>query len=290
MIHPWSWLRGLIILAMLAVGVQSRAAEPVDLELVLAIDISGSIDPDEAKLQRDGYVNAFRDPQVIHAIRGGINGRIAVAYFEWASYHQMHVVMNWTMIQDTATAHDFADKLAAVPITRGMRTSISGAIEYALPMFERSGFEPLRRVLDISGDGPNNDGGLITIFRDRALAKGITINGLPIMNGRPNQWGFPVMPDLDLYFIGCVIGGPGAFVEVARSFEDFDRAVRRKLILEIAGLRLETAPPGGVTRWATSPPKAERSRRLIAEQPAYEKGCGIGERQSRDFWRNRSLN
>jgi hypothetical protein len=286
MLRSSSWLAALVI--ALGVGAPASAAEPADLELVMAIDISGSIDQDEARLQRQGYVNAFRDPQVIKAIRSGPNGRIAVAYFEWSSFNSYRLVLDWTPVGDAASSNALADTLAAVPIMRGMRTSISGAIDYAIPLFERSGYESPRRVLDISGDGPNNDGGLITVFRDRAIARGITINGLPVINERPNQFGFPTLPDLDKYYEGCVIGGPGAFVEIARDFEDFDRAVRRKLILEIAGLKPELAPPGRATRWAGPAARAGSLRRAVADH-VYDKGCDIGERQSREFWRSRPL-
>ena len=284
-----SWLTVFVLACGLAD--RSPAAEQVDLELVMAIDISGSIDQDEARLQREGYINAFRDPQVINAIRGGSNGRIAVAYFEWSSYNVYRLVLDWTTVGDVASSNALADRLAAMPIMRGMRTSISGAIDYAIPLFDRSGFDSARRVLDISGDGPNNDGGLITVFRDRAIAKGITINGLPIINDRPNQFGFPTMPDLDKYYEGCVIGGPGAFVEVARDFGDFERAVRRKLILEIAGLghELAPAPSGGAARWAGLAPHTRQPLHPIADR-VYEQGCDFGERQSREFWRNRSFN
>jgi hypothetical protein len=267
----------------------AQAGEQVDLELVLAIDISGSVDADEARLQREGYVNAFRDPQVIRAIRGGINGRIAVTYFEWASYQQYKLVMDWVSVHDAASSNALAGQLAELPISRGMRTSISGAIEYAITLFERSPYEGVRRVIDISGDGPNNDGGLITIFRDRAVSRGITINGLPVFNTRANQYGFPNLPDLDLYYQGCVIGGPGSFIEVARDFADFDRAVRRKLIMEIAGLAPDAAPPSQTTRWAARPLRERGAVRSISGV-TYAPGCDVGEKQSREFWRSRSLN
>jgi hypothetical protein len=283
-------LLGLVaFVALFAAERPPRAETQVDLELVLAIDISGSIDPDEAKLQRQGYINAFRDPQIIGAIRRGPNGRIAVSYFEWGNYRSNHLVMDWTLIGDAASSNAVADMLTERPIMRGMRTSISGAIEYALGLFERSGAEPLRRVLDISGDGPNNDGGLITIFRDKAAAAGVTINGLAIINNRPGPSGFPPMANLDKYYLGCVITGPGAFVERAENFDDFDRAIRRKLIMEIAGIGKEMAPPGGATRWAAQAPVHPSLRRPVSDY-VFELGCDIGERQSRDFWRSRSLN
>lgn len=261
---------------------QARAADrpEVDLELVLAIDISGSIDPDEAKLQREGYARAISDPLVVKAIRGGIHGRIAVTYFEWADSYTDNAVMEWRLIHDQASANAVSRHLLEYPIRTARRTSISGAIMNAMPRFAASPYKGMRRVLDISGDGPNNEGGLVTLARDRALAAGIVINGLPIMNGRPNGWGFPMLEDLDRYYEGCVIGGPGAFVVVAESFDTFFEAIRRKLILEIAAAPL---PP---RQWAESGPRV----RLLPAQSAggYAKGCDIGERQNQEFWRRRS--
>ena len=216
----------------------ARASEPesVDLELVLAIDVSGSIDHDEAALQRRGYVGALQDERVINAIKTGFHGRIGITYFEWAGAHHRRTVADWTTLGDMASAREFAERLAAHPIGSGAWTSLSGAIEFALQRFAESPFRSQRRVLDISGDGPNNNGPYIVEWRDRALAGGITINGLPIINDRPSRWGLPPFLDLDLYFEDCVIGGRGAFIVVAENFADFASAVRRKLILEIADL------------------------------------------------------
>jgi hypothetical protein len=262
--------------AWLLTAVPAAVAIPVDLELVLAIDISGSIDPDEAKLQRDGYVGAFGHPEVIQAITSGYHGRIAVAYFEWASAWDQRLVMDWRLVDGAESAHEVAASLAAAPVQIGQRTSISSAINYALPMFQRSKFEPVRRVIDISGDGPNNDGEPVWIARDRASAAGVVINGLPIINDRPNRWGFPTSPDLDRYYEGCVITGPGAFVVVAENFSKFGEAVRRKLLLEIAG-----QPPPARTRAAL------RTTPVRSLKASYEPGCDIGERQSRDYYQRR---
>jgi hypothetical protein len=268
--------RFLWLAAILLLGAFPAAAIPVDLGLVLAVDISGSIDPEEAKLQRDGYVGAFTHPEVIRAITGGYHGRIAVAYFEWASAWDQRPVVDWRLVEDWASAEALAGQLAAAPIQIGQRTSISSAINFALPLFGRSGYEAERRVIDISGDGPNNDGEPIWTARDRANAMGVVINGLPIINDRPNRWGFPTSPDLDRYYEGCVITGPGAFVVVAENFGKFGEAVRRKLLLEIAGL----------------PPPKRRARALRPAPPktlkaSYELGCDIGERQSRDYYQRR---
>lgn len=247
-------------------------AEPVDLELVLAIDVSGSIDEEEAILQRQGYIAAIKDERVVGAIKSGYLGRIAVTYIEWAGSHYQKTVADWTVIYDQASAEAFAESLARQPITTELWTSISGAIEYALQRFQDSPHTSKRRVIDISGDGPNNRGGSVIESRERAIRQGITINGLPIINDRPSRWGLRPMPDLDLYYEDCVIGGRGAFLVVAESFGDFARAVRRKLILEIADLY---PPP-----------------RLAAERPARPLGpargrppCDAGERQMMErYW------
>lgn len=209
---------------------------PVDLELALGIDVSGSVDDEEAMLQRQGYIAAFRHPDVIRAIEEGMLGRIAVGYYEWAGYGHMRVIAGWTEIGDAKTANAFADVLTLNPPETAYRTAIASAIDFAALWFDRNGFEGTRRAIDISGDGPNNWGGPVTRARDRAVEQGITINGLPIVNNRPGPSGWPQIPNLDLYYRDCVIGGPGAFIVVANSFEEFAVAVRRKLITEIAGL------------------------------------------------------
>lgn len=252
-------------------GAAPTAAEigrEVDLALVLAVDVSGSIDADEARLQRQGYVAAITDPEVVGAIRAGIHRRIAVTYVEWHDYGMHRVLIDWTEIADAASAKTFADRLAEQPINIGRRTSISGAIEVGMELLRASGVQPLRQVIDISGDGANNDGEPVDLARDRAVKAGVTINGLPILNDRPNRFGFPNQPDLDKYYEGCVIGGPGAFLVVAKSFETFAVAIRRKLILEIAD-------SGGIRHDAQMTP------------PGYAPGCDIGERMSREFYRRR---
>lgn len=208
---------------------------PVDLELVLAVDVSGSIDAEEAKLQRQGYVAALAHPQVIEAIESGPIGQIAIAYFEWANYRHQRMVAEWTLVGDRASAEALAGTVAEAPLVSAHWTSISGAIDFAVGLFDDNGYQGLRRVVDISGDGYNNNGRPVQIARDEAVAAGITINGLPIVNDRPNPWGSAPAADLDLYFQNHVIGGPGAFVIVAEDFTDFARAILAKLILEIAG-------------------------------------------------------
>ena len=222
-------------------GGHSGGAVAVDLELVLAVDVSLSIDAGEARLQRQGYVAAFRDPQVRQAIRDGILGRIAVTYFEWANSAHTQMVVRWTLIDSDAAAEAFAAALEQRRPGPAHYTSISGAIDFGARLFEDSGFQGTRQVIDISGDGPNNWGDLVTHARDRAVAQGVTINALPILDEGPGPFGRYNVPNLDLYFRDCVIGGPAAFIVAAESFDAFASAIRRKLILEIAGLTPDAA-------------------------------------------------
>ncbi|MCH8197927.1 MAG: DUF1194 domain-containing protein [Proteobacteria bacterium] len=262
-----------VLAAILAVaagpGVATATAEDieVDLELALAVDVSGSIDDEEAMLQRAGYIAAFRHPRVLEAIRRAGLGRIAVAYYEWAGYGHMKIIAGWTLIDDKASAIAFAAKLTEEPPETASRTAIGSAIKFAVPFFEGNEYEGQRKVLDISGDGPNNWGGLVSVARDSALAEGITINGLPIMNDRPSRWGRPPMVNLDLYYMDCVIGGPGAFIVVATRFKDFASAILRKLILEIAGEtpgKAPTSKPSSMVRPAAAPmgPPCDYGERL----------------------------
>jgi hypothetical protein len=206
---------------------------------VLAVDISGSVDATEARLQREGYLAAFRHPRVIDAIKGGMLGRIALTYVEWAGDDYQRTLLDWTLIEDATGAFAFADALAEAPLGSARWTSLSGALDYARPRFDNNGFKGMRRVIDISGDGYNNRGRPVESARDEAVASGITINGLPIVNGRPNPWGSLPPKDLDRYFEDRVIGGPGAFIVVARDYSAFASAILSKLLLEIAG----AAPP-----------------------------------------------
>ena len=220
--------------------------QAVDLELILAVDVSGSIDPTEAELQRQGYLRAIVDPEVLRAIGSGPTGKIAIAYVEWAGLGHHKTVIDWTIVDGPESARSFASRLSAQPIEDAHRTSLSGAIDRSAPMFAANGFEGARRIIDISGDGANNYGRLVTEARDAAVKQGITINGLPILTSGSGRGVFPSLPDLDLFFRDCVIGGPGAFYIVAHGFEDFARAVKKKLIIEIAG----ASPPERLWRAA----------------------------------------
>jgi hypothetical protein len=292
-------LRLIALVLLLALPATAQDKKDVDLALAMAIDISGSIDPDEAKLQREGYVMAFRDPVIVKAILGGANGRIAVAYYEWSDAWVQRLLIDWTLLDSEAAIRAFANRLEAAPISIARRTSISGAIRYAIPLFGRSPYEADRKVLDISGDGSNNDGGLVTDMRHEALKERIVINGLPIMNDRPNPFGFPSESDLDKYYLACVTGGPRSFVEVATNFEDFPRAVRKKLLQEVADIGprrdFDIGALGDSLRDGTLLAQSGTNRRAVRGEddytkfvrPEYELGCDVGERRSREFWQRR---
>lgn len=215
---------------------------PVDLELVLAVDISGSIDDDESRLQREGYLAALIHPSVIEAVGSGPFGRVAITYIEWAGDDFQQTVVDWMLVEDEASARTFVATLAETPRRTERWTSISTAIDFAVPMFDGNAYEGTRRVIDVSGDGYNNRGRQVTVARDDAVGAGITINGLPIINHRPSPGGgWPAATKLDEYYEKNVIGGPGAFIVVAEGFEDFARAILSKLVLEIAGLTPDEA-------------------------------------------------
>jgi Protein of unknown function (DUF1194) len=217
------------------VAVRADAPE-VDLALVLAVDISYSMDEAEQRLQREGFIEAFLSPVVQKAIADGFLGRIAVTYVEWAGADTQHVVVPWTVIDDSKSSAAFAARLASRPISRGPYTSISGAIAFGVELLDRAGVETTRRVIDISGDGVGNHGPLVTRARDEAVSRGVTINGLPIMLMR--QIGEEV-EHLDSYYKDCVIGGFGAFVIPVREPGEMVAAIKAKMILEIAGLTIE---------------------------------------------------
>jgi hypothetical protein len=234
------YLSRLLLLVSLAVSVggaaQAQIETSVDLELVLAVDVSLSMDMDEQRLQRDGYVAAFRDAEVWKAIAAGANGRIAVTYFEWAGQVNQQTVLPWTLIDSPAAAQAFADHLEAAPISRARMTSISGALTYSGRQLETSPFKGTRRVVDVSGDGPNNSGAPAQDARDELIGKGIVINGLPILLKRDQPSGFFDISNLDTYYTNCVIGGAGAFMIPVRDRAEFRSATRRKLILEISNV------------------------------------------------------
>ncbi|HET7911100.1 MAG TPA: DUF1194 domain-containing protein [Pseudolabrys sp.] len=210
------------------------SAIPVDVELVIAVDVSYSMDPDEQALQREGYVLALTSKEFLQALRQGAHGKIAIIYFEWAGQFDQKILMPWRLIDGPESADAVAAEIARAPYRRASRTSISGALHFAKPLFDDSGYKGLRRVIDVSGDGANNAGPLVDLTRDDVLAAGITINGLPIMLKRPYT-GTMDIAELDVYYEDCVIGGPGSFVIPIREREKFIEATRTKLVLEVAG-------------------------------------------------------
>ena len=236
----------------------------VDVELVLAVDVSYSMDMDELALQREGYAHAIVSKEFLQALKNGPHGRIAVTYFEWAASTDQKIIIPWRVIDGPETADAVANEISKAPIRRASRTSISGAINFAMPLFDENPHRGLRRVIDISGDGPNNNGAPVVIARDAALEKGIVINGLPIMVKEPSYSTMDI-DNLDLYYEDCVIGGPGAFVVTIKDREKFKEAIRTKLLLEVAG----RTPERPVV------PAAGRETRV---------NCMIGEKIWQDRW------
>ena len=241
-----------------------KNAIPVDVELVIAVDVSYSMDPDEQALQREGYILALTSKEFLQALRQGAHGKIAITYFEWAGQSDQKVIMPWRLIDGPESADAVAAEISRAPYRRASRTSISGALQFAKPLFDDSGYKGLRRVIDVSGDGTNNAGQLIVPTRDDVLASGITINGLPIMVKEPTLSTMDI-ENLDWYYEDCVIGGPGSFVVAIRDRDKFSDAIRTKLLLEVAG----ATPEGRVV------PAAEREPRV---------SCLIGEKIWQDRW------
>jgi len=240
------------------------AAPSVDVELILAVDVSYSMDMDELAIQREGYAQAIVSKEFLQALKSLPNGKIAITYFEWAASSDQKIIIPWRLIDGPETADAVADEIMKTPIRRASRTSISGAIYFAMPLFDEDPYRGLRRVIDISGDGPNNDGLPIIGARDEALSKGIVINGLPIMVKEPSYSTMDI-DNLDFYYEDCVIGGPGSFVVAIKDREKFKEAIRAKLLLEVAGRTPE--------------------RRIVpvaAKEPRVS--CLIGEKIWQDRW------
>ncbi len=254
-------------------GEELEVDEVVDVELVLAVDVSLSMSFDELEIQRHGYAAALENDRVIQAILDGVHGKIAVTYVEWAGNATQRVVVPWTRIASSDEARAFASRLTAIPPSRARRTSISGALRFSATLFDDNGYRGLKRVIDVSGDGPNNQGPPVHLTRDDVVAKGITVNGLPLMTNDGLTTAFDV-EDLDIYYSACVIGGQGAFMVPVNEWSHFPDAVRRKLVLELAGPIPAPAPEA-------------QERRPVHLAAAHVEGydCLIGER----MWRNRSL-
>jgi hypothetical protein len=249
------------LLAALVLAAAPALAEEVavDVELVLAVDMSGSMDREEKAVQRDGYVAAIASPDFWNAIRRGPYQRVALSYLEWAGAHAQVVVMTWRLIDSPEAARAFAADLAAQPLSPIRGTSISGGLDAARLMMRNNGFEGWRKVIDMSGDGANRVGRPVTEARDAALAEGIVINGLPILI-RPNR----AEGDLAQYYRDCVMGGPGAFVLPVRAADEMAEAIRRKLVMDVAG-----ADPAVIPAQAAGPTDCligERLRRFYEDR------------------------
>lgn len=221
----------LALAVILAVALPSLARAqgdyPVDLELILMADGSGSVDHEEFLLQRRGYARALREPRVVNAIRNGALGRIALSYVEWSGHSLQVPIVDWTVVSTAADVEAFAQQLEKQPRSlEGGGTAVGSAILYGIESLNNNLYKGTRRVIDLSGDGPDKDGIAAAYGRDQAVAQGITVNGLPILS--------PRRPRLDLFFIDNVIGGPGAFSIPAKGFKDFYSAILTKLIREIA--------------------------------------------------------
>jgi Protein of unknown function (DUF1194) len=241
-----------------------ESSPSVDVELALAVDVSYSMDMDELAVQREGYAQAIVSKEFLQALKSLPTGKISVTYFEWAASSDQKIIIPWRVIDGPETADAVADEIMKTPIRRASRTSISGAIYFAMPLFDANPYRGIRRVIDISGDGPNNNGLPVSGAREIALAKGITINGLPIMVKEPS---FSTMDieNLDWYYEDCVIGGPGSFVVAIKDRDKFKEAIRTKLLLEVAG----RTPERRVV------PVAEKEPRV---------SCLIGEKIWQDRW------
>lgn len=224
-----------------APAVRGQAVE-VDLELVVAVDVSRSMDEEEFRLQRAGYVEAIRHPDFMRTVAAGRFGRIALTYVEWSSRLHQKVVVPWRLIDGPSAAQSFAEELSREPPEIGRGTSISTAIDFSAALFASNGFESDRLTIDVSGDGPNNYGPPVVTSRDSAIAQGIVINGLPIVI-RPS----PIVSDIVQYYSACVIGGVGSFVMPVREMQELAEAIRRKLVIEVAGT------PRTITRVAAEP-------------------------------------
>ncbi|MDB5570581.1 MAG: hypothetical protein JWN93_1764 [Hyphomicrobiales bacterium] len=270
-----SWIAALACMLAATLVAQPNAIAKdgsldVDVELVLAVDISYSMDPDEQRLQREGYIQALVSPQFLNALKSGPYGRIAVAYLQWASQMDQDVLLPWTVIDGPESAQRVAERLTEAPYRRAQRTSISGAIDSSMKLFEGNGMNGLRRVIDVSGDGTNNSGRPVALAREEAVNQGVIINGLPLLV-RPSSWGFNDIANLDEYYEDCVIGGVGAFSIPIRDRTQFIEATRTKLVQEIA-----MAPPPARLLWGE--PLIQK-----AQQREPRVNCMVGE----SLWRNR---
>jgi hypothetical protein len=265
----------------LGMGTVAAPAAPieVDVELVLAGDVSSSMCASELRLQRDGFVTAFRHPEVMRAILSGMLGRIAVTYVEWAGPGEQWITVPWTVISDRQTAEAFAEKLSTAPIAEGSLTSISDGLLFAANQFNANSTTGFRKTIDVSGDGPNNAGPSLVAVRNHILRQGVTINGLsftscPGEDARAGPGPFPPPSDpakIHSYYEHCVIGGLGAFSMTSNDLSQFPVIIRRKLVLEIAAAPARALPAKFTDRSVNSDSSAssENHRQLqeCSEQP-----------------------
>jgi len=277
-----SSIRGVTALAIaalagLAAPVTAQQGERirVDLELLLAVDISQSMDFDEHTVQRNGYVEAFRHKDVINALTSGPEGKIAVMYMEWAGDFDPIPTIPWTIIDSAKAAHDFADRLENEPIFGEQRTSISTALLAAKDYILNNSISSHRQVIDVSGDGANNAGKLVEPARDEVVKAGIIINGLPIMLNKPRE--FYDIDHLDRYYKHCVIGGASAFIAPVFDLRHLSSTIRKKLVMEIASLDVE--PDMAPIQFAEQP-STERGGIVRAQLklPTEKTDCTIGEK------------
>ena len=231
------FIRAMLVCLMAVFGIvlhpKDAFALDVDLELVLAVDVSSSVDQVEAQLQKNGYLHALVHPYVIDAITTGSKGRIAILYIEYAGKEFQRVVAGWAIIKDLKSARSFIDTLSRNPVSSAPSTSISAAIDFSVHQIKNNAHSARRAVIDISGDGPNSDGRNVWDARDDAIARGITINGLPILSSRPDPQGFSPSQGVTNHYRRFVIGGPGSFLMEVNEFENFAPTLVKKLIREI---------------------------------------------------------
>jgi Protein of unknown function (DUF1194) len=223
---------------------QTKSEANVDVELVLAVDVSYSMDLDELELQREGYAAAITSVEFMKALRTGPHGKVAITYFEWASAFDQKVIVPWRVIDGPESADAVASEIRKAPIRRASRTSISGAIMFGTALFDQNPNRGIRKVIDVSGDGPNNNGPVVGVTREAALAKGIVINGLPVMV-KQTSYATMDIEHLDYYYEDCVIGGPGSFVIPIKNKGQFQEAIRTKLVMEVADLAPRVVPVQG---------------------------------------------
>lgn len=268
-VRPLAFAAALLGMAFSAPPGQAKGGPvAVDAELVFAVDISYSMNSDEQRLQRAGYVAALKSSEFLHALQSGPLGKVAVAYIQWASATDQDVLLNWSLIDSAESAQAVADKLGEAGYRRAQRTSISGGIDFAAHMFDNNGYNGARQIIDVSGDGPNNNGRPVTDARDEALAKGIVINGLPLVGIR-SYIGPADVQNLDVYYQACVVGGPDSFMIPIHNTNAFVTATRNKLVREIA------------TR---SSPSSPAVRLAADDEPRIS--CMIGENLWRGRWGN----